>query len=81
MKAVSANLHLMRRNGVYHYRRRVPDSGIAALGRKVIQFSLQTHDRREARRRCEIEDIKWTAQFESIANAFSAFARSAIFHL
>jgi hypothetical protein len=71
MKPVSNNLHLMRRNGVYYYRRRVPDFAVAALDRKVIQYSLKTHDKTRARKQCEFEDVRWSARFDAIARGNS----------
>jgi hypothetical protein len=43
MKTVSGNNHLLRRNGVYYYRRRVPPQLIKPIGSKVIQV-LARHD-------------------------------------
>jgi hypothetical protein len=54
---VSATHHLTRRKGVYCYRRRVPDHLVAAIGKCVLQFSLQTKDLKQAKQRREVKDI------------------------
>ena len=61
---MSANLHLTRRNGTYYYRRRVPDFAVDAIGRSIIQYSLKTTDKREAKKLREFADLEWTARFE-----------------
>ena len=58
------NLHLTRRNGTYYYRRRVPDFAVDAIGRSIIQYSLKTTDKREAKKLREFADLEWTARFE-----------------
>jgi uncharacterized protein DUF6538 len=42
MKTVSGDQHLLRRKGVYYYRRRVPIQLIEKLGRKFVQLTLHT---------------------------------------
>ena len=64
---VAETFHLERRNGVYYYRRRVPDHAVAAIGRRTIKYSLETSDKSEARKRREVEDLKWRARFESLS--------------
>ena len=39
---MSGNHHLVRRGGVYYYRRRVPKQFVQPIGSKVIQLSLGT---------------------------------------
>jgi integrase len=63
-KAVS-NHHLLRRKGVYYYRRRVPLHLVATVGKKLIQFSLDTTDIKEARKRRAVCDIQWDARFDA----------------
>jgi integrase len=65
MKTVSANNHLLRRNGVYYYRRRVPAPLISALGRKIIQLSLNTSSLQQAKKFRTVKDLEWDAQFEA----------------
>jgi hypothetical protein len=65
-KAVS-NHHLLRRKGVYYYRRRVPLHLAAAIGKKMIQCSLETTNISEARKRRAMCDIQWDARFEACA--------------
>jgi integrase len=71
MKKVSAKHHLSRRNGVYHYRRRVPTHLVEALGKKTIQFSLGTSNLSEAKKRREAEDLIWTTRFETAKKSLS----------
>jgi len=63
-KAVSRH-HLHRRDGVYYYRRRVPLRLVEAIGKSVIQFSLDTTSIQEARKRRTVCDIQWDARFEA----------------
>jgi integrase len=65
MKTVSANNHLLRRNGVYYYRRRVPAHLASALGRKFIQLSLNTTSLAQAKKLRTVKDLEWDAQFEA----------------
>ena len=58
--------HLVRRNGVWYYRRRVPKELVAVLGKTYIQHSLCTSQKKEATQRREIEDVKWSAQFAAL---------------
>jgi len=66
MSNVSDSHHLVKREGVWYFRRRVPQHLIAALGKKVIQFSLRTSNKSEAKKRREIEDLKWSAHFSEL---------------
>jgi hypothetical protein len=65
MKTVSANNHLLRRNGVYYYRRRVPAQLVSALGRKFVQLSLNTTSLQQAKKLRTVKDLEWDAQFEA----------------
>ncbi len=66
---MSETLHLHRRsNGVWYYRRRVPDHAVAGIGAKTIQYSLQTTSKRRAKALREVEDVKWSARFDSPEN-------------
>jgi hypothetical protein len=65
MKTVSANNHLLRRNGVYYYRRRVPAQLVSVLGRKFIQLSLNTTSLAQAKKLRTVKDLEWDAQFEA----------------
>jgi integrase len=55
--------HLFLRDGVYYYRRRVPDRIAARIGQRMIQFSLRTSDKALAYKRREIEDVKCSGLF------------------
>jgi hypothetical protein len=46
---MSQTNHLIRRKGVWYYRRRVPTALVPQLGRKTIQFSLNTASLKEAK--------------------------------
>lgn len=68
MKNVSESLHLVRRpNGVWYYRRRVPDVAVAAFGKRILQFSLKTENKQKAIKLRELEDLKFSARLEEIA--------------
>ncbi len=64
MKAVS-DQHLLRRNGVYYYRRRVPAHLVEKIGKAVVQMSLQTASFKEARKLRTVRDLEWDARFEA----------------
>jgi integrase len=68
IKAVS-DQHLLRRSGVYYYRRRVPLSLVEKIGKKIIQHSLETSNFKEAKKRRTVCDLQWDARFE----AYSSF--------
>jgi hypothetical protein len=72
MKAVSQTYHLNRRNGVWHYRRRVPTALAESIGKRFIQFSLGTADLKEAKKRRAAEDLKWSTQFEVAEKALAS---------
>jgi integrase len=69
MKPVS-DQRLLRRNGVYYYRRRVPLQLVEKIGRKVVQVSLQTTNLKKAKKLRTLRDLEWDARFEaySISN-------------
>jgi hypothetical protein len=77
MGQVSKTIHLTRRGAVYYYYRRVPDFVSAAIGETVIKYSLKTHDVKQARALAEIEDVKWSAKFDAIANGGAVTPRAA----
>ena len=62
---MSSTHHLFRRNGTWSYRRRVPTHLVETLGKKLIQFSLQTTDLKQAKKRRSAEDLKWSTRFEA----------------
>jgi integrase len=65
MTAMSQTYHLLRRNGVWSYRRRVPTHLVEAFGKEIIQFSLATRSLTEAKKRRAAEDLKWSTRFEA----------------
>lgn len=68
---VSQIYHPVRRNGVWHYRRRVPTALVGSFGKRFIQFSLGTASLKEAKKRRAAEELKWTTQFEAAEKALS----------
>src|SRR5438309_468480 len=62
MKTVSTN-RLLRRGGVYYYRRRVPLHLVTAIGRKFVQCSLGTSNATEAKKLRTTKDLEWDARF------------------
>ena len=63
-QGLSQTTRLIRRKGVYHYRRRVPDAFVEMFGKREIHQSLETDNLTQAKRRRAVEDLKWDAQFE-----------------
>jgi hypothetical protein len=57
-QSLSQTTRLIRRNGIYHYRRCVPDDLVAAIGRREIYQSLATTSLTEAKKIRTIEDLK-----------------------
>jgi integrase len=59
---------LLRRNGHYYYRRRVPLPLVAMLGKKVVQLSLQTTSLKEAKKLRTLRDLEWDAKFAALSS-------------
>lgn len=72
-------LHLERRQGVYHYRRRVPDDLVSVIGKKTIKESLKTKSIAKARKTRNLLDVKWDDEFEQARRALEAVG-GASFH-
>ncbi|WP_036289979.1 site-specific integrase [Methylosinus sp. PW1] len=80
MEKVSDTHHLVNRKGVWYYRRRVPKALVKAVGKAVIQYSLDTSKKAEAKKRRELEDVKWSAQFEVLLAPQTALPATAPAH-
>jgi len=65
MDDMAGTQHLLRRDGVFYYRRRVPETLVEKVGKLVIQFSLKTLA--EAKKRRDAENLKWATRFEALA--------------
>src|SRR3954453_2238598 len=76
MEALSQTYHLIRRNGVWSYRHRVPTHLVQTFGKPVIQFSLRTSDLREAKKRRAAEDLKWSTRFEAAESGAPSTGKS-----
>src|SRR5438105_11977464 len=63
MKTVAGNQRLLRRNGTYYYRRRVPLHLVKAIGKKFIVLSLDTTSVKQAKQPRAVKDLEWDAQF------------------
>jgi hypothetical protein len=63
---MSDTYRLVARKGTWYYRRRVPDHLRVAVGRDVIQVSLGTKHKADAKRRRTIQDLEWDARFEAL---------------
>lgn len=63
---MSDNHHLLRRDGRYYYRRRVPEDVVAGVGLRVIKFSLHTSDKGKAKQARAVADVEWDARFEAV---------------
>lgn len=66
---MSKKFHLIKRNGVYYYRRRVPQHLISALGKDFIQHSLKTKNHSKAAKLRAIADVEWDAIFQNAEDA------------
>src|SRR5262249_22439763 len=66
MTKVAGNQHLLRRNGVYYYRRRVPQHLVKEIGKQFIQLSLNTTSLPEAKTLRALNDLKWDARFDGL---------------
>src|SRR5579862_8787319 len=64
-QSLSQSARLIRRNGVYHYRRRVPDALVENIGKREVHRSLGTTSLAEAKKRRAVEDIRWDARFQA----------------
>lgn len=64
MKKLAGNQHLLRRNGVYYYRRRVPLQFVKEIGKQFIQQSLNTTSLAKAKKLRALRDLEWDARFE-----------------
>ena len=60
---------LQRRNGVYYYRRRVPLDLVGKIGKKVVQFSLHTTSRTQAKKLRTLRDLEWDAKFAACSQS------------
>ena len=58
--------HLIRRNGVFQFRMRVPLDVAEAYGKSHIQESLRTKDVTEAGRRRDLVYLKYQAEFDAL---------------
>jgi integrase len=74
MKKVPDTHHLVRRDSVWYYRRRVPKHLVEAFGKDVIQLSLKTPHKKQAIKKREVYDVEWSAQFEAAENALNGTA-------
>jgi integrase len=68
MKPMS-DQRLQRRNGVYYYRRRVPLDLVGKIGKKVVQFSLHTTSRTQAKKLRTLRDLEWDAKFAACSQS------------
>lgn len=68
---MSGDQRLLRRNGVYYYRRRVPVHLLEKLGRKFIQLSLHTGSFKEAKTLRSVKDVEWDARFNAAETELS----------
>jgi hypothetical protein len=67
---------VLRRNGTYYYRRRVPLHLVEAIGKRVVRYSLKTTNLKEAKRRREVADIEWSARFAAAENSQPDISRA-----
>lgn len=72
MKTVPDRKHLMDRNGAWYYKRRVPEHLQVKLGKKIIQFSLDTRSIKEAQKLRNAYDVRYDMEFEQTVQATDA---------
>lgn len=63
MEKVAKYLHLIKRNGIWHYNRRVPKQLVSVVGRSFIKQSLKTRDLAEAKQLRAKLDVRTDALF------------------
>ena len=66
MPALSKTLHLIVRNGVYYYKRRVPAVAQEAFGGPMYQVSLETRILKEAEGKRALQDILFHARVDAV---------------
>ncbi len=71
---MSQTERLIRRNGIWHYRRKVPSHLVEAIGRREIHHTLGTSKLKEARRLRAVEDIAWDSRFRAASDEANAAA-------
>jgi hypothetical protein len=64
-RSLSQTERLIRRKGIWHYRRRVPNHLTKAVGRREIHQSLGTSNLKEARRLRTHQDLVWDSRFQT----------------
>lgn len=64
--------HLQSRDGVWHFRMRVPEDLQATLGKREIKRSLRTRDHREAKRLLPLETLKARAALDEARRKVAA---------
>jgi hypothetical protein len=63
---VTTSQHLIRRNGVYQFRMRVPLDVAKEFGKTHVQHSLQTKNLPEAGRLRDFWYLKYQAEFDEL---------------
>ncbi len=63
MRNLASNHRLLNRNGVWYYRRRVPQNLRTFFDLEMVMVSLKTSDRKEAASLRTIRDLEWDAKF------------------
>ncbi|MBA4144068.1 MAG: tyrosine-type recombinase/integrase [Nitrosospira sp.] len=61
---MASQIHVLNRNGIYYFRRRVPKDLLSLYPSSQIIFSLKTKDRKEADRLARIESVKLDQEFQ-----------------
>lgn len=64
--------HVVRRRGIYYYRRRIPEHLISHYGKSEVIFSLSTRDPKEAARLGRLEDVRRDQEWAHITALRSA---------
>ena len=62
---------LVRRNGVYYFRARIPKDLVKAFNRREFEKSLGTSDRSEALKAVRIQSVKFDAEIEAMRRTVS----------
>jgi hypothetical protein len=71
---VSKTVHLMKRGSAWYYKRRVPKNLVQAIGKEIIQVSLETTSQKTALQRRAVRDLEWDAKFEAAEQALGSSA-------
>jgi integrase len=78
MKKLVDTHHLIKREAVWYYHRRVPKLVQTIIGRQLLHFSLGTPHKKIAIRKRELLDVEWRKKFDEAEAAQRPSARQGV---